>query len=85
MRRLLVRTGRRILHRVSTASHAATATVRALLERLPGDCSLDDVLCHLYVVQAVSRGMADAEGWRLVPHEEVAAHLRRRGPRGSAP
>jgi hypothetical protein len=29
-------------------------TVRALLERLPDDCTLDDVLYHLYVVQAVA-------------------------------
>ena len=33
-------------------------TVKALLERLPDDCSLDDVLYHLYVVQAVARGDA---------------------------
>ena len=28
-------------------------TVRALLDRLPDDCSLEDVQYHLYVVQAV--------------------------------
>lgn len=31
-------------------------TVRDLLERLPDDCSLDDVLYHLYVLQATARG-----------------------------
>ncbi len=35
----------------------AKETVRALLERLPDDCSLDDVLYHLYVVQAVGEGV----------------------------
>lgn len=30
--------------------------VRALLERLPDDCSFDDVLFHLYVVQAFGEG-----------------------------
>ncbi len=41
-------------------------TVRALLDRRPGDCSLDDVLYHLYVVQAIDRGLADSQaGWFL--------------------
>lgn len=59
-------------------------TVRALLDRLPDDCSLDDVLYHLYVVQAVGRGMADAEAGQVIPHEQVAADLRRKWLLGSA-
>jgi signal transduction histidine kinase len=31
-------------------------TVLTVLDRLPDDCSLDDVLYHLYVVRAVDRG-----------------------------
>lgn len=50
------------------------ATVRDLLDRLPDDCSLDDVLYHLYVVRAVKRGEADVEAGRTIPHEAVAAH-----------
>ena len=53
-------------------------TVRELLDRLPDDCSLDDVLYHLYVVQAVARGQADAEAGRTLSHEEVAKALRRK-------
>ncbi len=53
-------------------------TVRALLDRLPDDCSLDDVLYHLYVVQAVERGEADAEAGRTIPHEQVEAEMRRK-------
>ncbi len=59
------------------------ATVRALLDRLPDDCSLDDVLYHLYVVQAVGRGIADSEAGRVIPHEQVAADLRRKWLLGS--
>jgi hypothetical protein len=33
----------------------AKQTVRALLDRLPDDCSVGDVLYHLYVLQAVER------------------------------
>jgi hypothetical protein len=36
-------------------------TVRALLDRLPDDCTMDEVLYHLYVVQAVGQGIADAQ------------------------
>ena len=59
-------------------------TVRALLDRLPNDCSLDDVLYHLYVVQAVSLGLSDGEAGRTIPHEQVAADLRRKWLLGSA-
>ena len=62
----------------------AKDTVRELLDRLPNDCSLDDVLYHLYVVQAVGRGLADGEAGRVIPHEQVAADLRRKWLLGSA-
>ena len=54
------------------------AKVQDLLARLPDDCSLEDVLYHLYVIQAVERGLADAEAGRTIPHAEVADQLRRR-------
>jgi len=56
----------------------ATDTVRALLERLPDDCGLDDVQYHLYVVQAVARGEAEEQAGRTIPHEQVDAELRRK-------
>ena len=62
----------------------AKETVRALLDRLPDNCSLDDVLYHLYVVQAVGRGVADADAGRTIPHEQVDAELRRKWLLGSA-
>ena len=62
----------------------AKDTVRALLDRLPNDCSLDDVLYHLYVVQAVGRCLVDGEAGRVIPHEQVAADLRRKWLLGPA-
>ena len=59
-------------------------TVRALLERLPDDCTLDDVLYHLYVVQAVEQGRADVAAGRTIPHEQVAAELRKKWLLGAA-
>jgi predicted transcriptional regulator len=52
--------------------------VRALLDRLPDDCSVEDVLYHLYVLQAVGRGQADVAAGRTIPHEEVENALRRK-------
>lgn len=62
----------------------AKETVRALLDRLPDDCSLEDVLYHLYVVQAVARGLADHEAGRTIPQEQVDAEMRRKWLLGSA-
>ena len=62
----------------------AKKTVREVLDRLPDDCSLDEVLYHLYVVQAVKRGKADIDAGRTVTHEEVARELRRKWQLGAA-
>jgi predicted transcriptional regulator len=60
----------------------AKQAVRALLDRLPDDCSVDDVLYRLYVLQAVERGQADVSAGRTIPHEEVDDALRRKWLRG---
>ncbi len=56
----------------------AKDTVRGLLDKLPDDCTLEDVLYHLYVVQAIDRGLADADAGRTISHEEVAERMRRK-------
>ena len=43
-----------------------------------------DRLYHLYVLQSVERGQADAVTGRTIPHEEVNRALRRKWLRGSA-
>jgi predicted transcriptional regulator len=53
-------------------------TVQSLLDQFPDSCSLADILYHLYVVQAVEQGRADARAGRLIPHDEVARKLRRK-------
>lgn len=52
--------------------------VQEVLDRLGDDCSLDEVLYHLYVLQAVDRGLAEAEAGQTIPHEQVANELRRK-------
>lgn len=56
----------------------AKQAVRALLDRLPDDCSVDDVLYHLYVLQAVERGQADVAAGRTIAHEDVDRALRQK-------
>ncbi|MCY3757379.1 MAG: hypothetical protein OXG96_06610 [Acidobacteria bacterium] len=53
-------------------------SVQALLDRLPDDCSLDDVQYHLYVLQSIERGQADAKAGRTISHQEVARELRKK-------
>ena len=59
-------------------------TVRGLLDKLPDDCTLEDVLYHLYVLQAIDRGLADVDAGRTIPHEEVAEEMRRKWVLGAA-
>jgi predicted transcriptional regulator len=61
----------------------AKQAVRALLDRLPDDCSVEDVLYHLYVLQAVERGQEDAAAGRVISHEEVESAMRRKWVRGA--
>lgn len=63
----------------------AKDAVRALLDRLPDDCTVDDILYHLYVLQAVERGQADVAAGRTIPHEEIDRTLRRKWLRAGEP
>jgi len=56
----------------------AKEAVKALLDRLPDDCSMDEVLYHLYVLRAIERGQADVAAGRTLSHEDVEEELRRR-------
>jgi predicted transcriptional regulator len=58
--------------------------VRALLERLPDDCTIEDVLYHLYVLQEVEQGRADIATGHTIPHSEVTDELRRKWLLGAA-
>lgn len=50
--------------------------VRDLLDRLPDDCSLNDVLHHLDVFRSIEKGLEDAESGRVASHAEVSEALR---------
>jgi predicted transcriptional regulator len=50
---------------------------------LPDDCSVEDVLYHLCVLQAVERGQAEVAAGRTIPHEEVDRAMRQKWLRGN--
>jgi predicted transcriptional regulator len=49
----------------------AKEEVKALLDKLPDDCSLEDVQYHLYVVEKIHRGMERAEKEGVLSQDEV--------------
>ena len=48
----------------------AKEEVKALLDKLPDDCSLEDVQYHLYVVEKIHRGMERAEKEGVLSQDE---------------
>ena len=52
-------------------------TVRALLDRLPDGCTIEDVLYHLYVLREIDQGIRELDDGRGIPHEQVEQELRR--------
>jgi hypothetical protein len=57
------------------AGMTTTQQVQQVLQNLPDDCSLDDVLYHLYVLQSVESGRADYAAGRRISHEQVAREM----------
>jgi hypothetical protein len=62
----------------------AKRRVREILDRLPDDCSLDDVLYHIYVIHEIDLGREDVAAERTMPHDQVARELRRKWLLGAA-
>ncbi len=40
--------------------------VRQIIEKLPDDCSLEDIQYHLYVLQKIENGLRDVEEGRVI-------------------
>lgn len=53
-----------------------------LLEKLPEDCTLDDIQYHLYVLQTIERGRQDIAQGKMLSHEEVKRELRHKWQSG---
>ena len=53
----------------------AKEEVKTLIDKLPDDCSLEDVQYHLYVVEKIRRGIERAEKEGVASQEEVERKL----------
>jgi len=42
-----------------------------LIEKMPDDCTLEDILYELYLKQKVDKGLRDIEQGQVLEHEEV--------------
>lgn len=56
---------------MSTVKH----DLEKLLNKLPDDCSVEDVQYHLYVMEKVRRGLEDAQSNGTISQEEAEARL----------
>lgn len=61
----------------------AKKTVKAVLDKLADNCSLEEVVYHLYVRQRVEAGLADVQAGRTISHARVAEELRRKWVKGT--
>ncbi|HVG33498.1 MAG TPA: hypothetical protein VM911_10470 [Pyrinomonadaceae bacterium] len=53
----------------------AKEEVEALLDKLPDDCSLEDIQYHLYVLEKVRHGLEAADNQGTLTQEEVEGQL----------
>jgi hypothetical protein len=53
----------------------AKQQVESLLQKLPENCSLEDIQYHLYVLDKVRHGLEDAQRFGTVPQEEAEQQL----------
>lgn len=53
----------------------AKEEVKALLDKLPDDCSLEDVQYHLYVVEKIQKGIDRANKEGALDQEDVERNL----------
>ena len=51
--------------------NTAKEEVRELLDKLPDDCSMEDVQYHLYVVEKISRGIERTEKEGTLSQDKV--------------
>ena len=53
----------------------AKQEVKFLLEKLPDNCSLEDIQYHLYVVEKINRGLQRAKKEGAISQKEVEKRL----------
>lgn len=54
---------------------SAKSQVREVLDRLPDDCTIEDVQYHLYVAEKIRRRIEQAEAGGALPHSQAEKQL----------
>ncbi len=49
--------------------------VKSLLQKLPDNCTFEDVQYHLYVIEKIQRGIDRAEKEGTIPQEEIERRM----------
>ncbi len=55
----------------------AKEQMRAILDDLPADCTIEDMQYELYVLARIRRGIEAADRGELIPHEEVKRRMQK--------
>jgi len=53
----------------------AKQQVASMLQKLPEDCSLEDIQYHLYVIEKIKNGVARAEAEGVVSQQDAEKQL----------
>ncbi len=53
----------------------AKQEVRSLLQKLPNDCTLEDVQYHLYVIEKINKGLQRAKREGVISQKDVEKRL----------
>lgn len=57
--------------------NTAKDEIRHLLDRLPEDCSLEDIQYHLYVIEKIKHGLQIADEQGTVSQEQAEERLKK--------
>ena len=55
--------------------NTAKQEVRSLLQKLPDECTLEDIQYHLYVIEKINKGLERAKKEGVLPQQEVERRL----------
>jgi hypothetical protein len=55
--------------------NTAKDEIQSLLQKLPDDCTFEDVQYHLYVIEKIRKGIERAESEGVISQEEVERRL----------
>ncbi len=58
-------------------------SVIELIDKLPENCTLDEIQYHLYVLQTVERGRQEFAQGKKLRHEDVMRELRKKWQSGA--